>query len=371
MKEEIILAGVSIGLYGSLSLTSWYFFIRYLLGTCWKQEGEILAEEKSVTGNFRKLKMLFFFAMAMSSSADLPLYVACILESGPSFCHWGNSAYSITWSLHIMALSGYEVCLGIPLYMWSQIVTGHSVNTKLLMIGSAISYFLLQVLTIACVFSNYDPSGDSFETDPLNSSTVSVEAIYILLLAGAWLWYGIRLQLYVRSLGTRMEGGNTTLFKSVNGVMVMVVLCYMIRAICILILSINGTILVSYLEWLFFSRWLPYVFCSYLLIYLLRNKSISSAPEGAHTETIRNSLFGEYYKRSSESGCSDSSDVIIGTVNRERTSSMSSVSISGSSASIISQRSDWSDVADLNQTFSDDRGKDLNLIVSRLNDSLL
>ena len=351
MLVNIALAAINMTLYSSLCIISFYYYLLLRKKKEHLQTQQSATNEQALEGKYDDLKKIFFVAMAISGALDVPLYIGCIVEGGPQACRWDSLAYSATYSLHILALSGYEICLGIPLYIWSDMMTGHSEFKRVFMVMTALLYFLLQVLTVILIFINYDPSY-TFASNTINAGTVCAEAIFIFCLAVAWLWVGVKIQLYVRDIGAKLEAETKFLFK-VNVVMITIVVCFFFRAYLVLRLAVNPAS-IPYPMWLFLTRWLPYVLCSYLLIFLMRQKTRRSDVNENIASTVRSSMFGQYYKEGSQEGSVEDSDetqvrtsyaaMLFGVkpnmvgehaFEGSRRSSASSLS--------ISERSDWSD----------------------------
>ena len=273
--SPILIATLSLVLYTYLLVTCFYHYCQYTSDSVDKGKGQ-----------FHNSKRAFFFILAISSALDLPAYVGCVIHNGPPNCQWNSVTYSFCWIFHLLALVGYAMSLGIPLFLWSDIYHGRDGNlfrfsqysdfTKPFLHISIVCYFSVQLMTIcALLFSSDLQNPDNFHNHPLNVLAKVLDPILILLISAIWLFTGIRLQLYVVNVCFRPLYEKRILFV-INTVMFTVLCSYLLRATMIISLFLDSHHIEalnelgrSYTLWVIFTRWVPNIFCSLVLVHLL------------------------------------------------------------------------------------------------------
>jgi len=113
INEATLVASLSICFYGSLCLISTFFYATYTLRKFEKR------------GLYDDSKRFFLGVLALSSVADLPLYIVCIVKGGPYQCEWKDISYYITWFLQLLSLSGFCLILVIPSVLWADVMKGY------------------------------------------------------------------------------------------------------------------------------------------------------------------------------------------------------------------------------------------------------
>ena len=113
INEATLVASLSISFYGSLCLTSMYFYISYTRRHIEKH------------GLYDDSKRFFLGVLTLSSLADLPLYIVCVSKGGPDECEWKELSYYVTWFLQLISLSGFCLILVIPSVLWTDVIKGY------------------------------------------------------------------------------------------------------------------------------------------------------------------------------------------------------------------------------------------------------
>lgn len=291
MHEAETVSAISIILYGLLSLTSLYYWFRLR-----KNRNIDITKIESVKAQYiiskqqfaRESKSFFFFVLFLSSLFDIPFYVGCLTDGGPHHeCVWGGAWHTVVWSFHLLALFGYTLCLGIPLFLWSDVLNGrdgriwksaHSADaTKKFLRASVFLYLLLEIASIVSLLLN--GSDEYFGSNTYRHIFMVAEPALISCISIVWLSMGIRLQLYVRSVKFNKEAELRILF-FVNLVMFSIVVSFLMRAVLLVLVNYHvlnlGGKTFPYLLWVLLTRWMPYIYCSFMLIYILQRSESSS-----------------------------------------------------------------------------------------------
>jgi hypothetical protein len=130
------------------------------------------AGESMMTAKFHVHSRIFFFVLGVSALLDLPMYVGCIEQQGPTDCEWDNYQYSLFLGLHFVALCGYFYCLGVPLFLWAEVISNKeggvetvlsSFDTKKFLYLSITCYTILQFIRIIGLFSAPVSNHHSFQ----------------------------------------------------------------------------------------------------------------------------------------------------------------------------------------------------------------
>jgi hypothetical protein len=281
--DVILLASLSIVFYGLLAITAVYYYRKfYIIQT----KNPTTRYYRSNVGKFDDAKAWFFLILAICALSDIPLFVGCLAMDGPRDCEWNNPSYPVLWFLHIAAIWGYAYTIIIPCLLWSDMINKKDGKlflskfpadwTKRFFQLSFLAYFV--ATAINCIFAGifYQVSDHNYYNGTIfyNITELS-EPILIFLIAVGCLWCGIRLQLYVRcaKLGLFTE---LRFLLHMNVTMAIITVTYLVRALFILRLlffttkSYKEAFASSYFVWLICTRWLPYVFCSFCLVYTMR-----------------------------------------------------------------------------------------------------
>lgn len=121
------LAVVSTLLYASLAGVSTYYYFKFKFKRSNESGGDGLlwgglSLRSANMARFDEQKILFFLVLAVSASLDIPLFVACAAEGGPSQCEWDGVVYSLCWCLHLAATCGYMLSIILPAVLWHDII---------------------------------------------------------------------------------------------------------------------------------------------------------------------------------------------------------------------------------------------------------
>jgi hypothetical protein len=286
-----VMALLSAVLYGSLAITSGFYYRK--LRCAYLENGGISA----MKGPLNKSKLTFFMILCVSAMCDVPLFVGCLAEGGPLDCEWNTISYTLSWVLHLMALVGYAITMGIPLFLWSDIRHGRDGDlfsrkypdfSKLFLHVSIAAYFILLTMTAMTILIVAD-NPRKYHTTTLRKVGTLAEPIVIFIIASVWLWNGIRLQMYVVDVRFRRADERKILF-TINVVLFAILCSYLLRAVMVISLYTDyhtrtlHFLNYSYIVWVVCTRWIPYVFCSYLLIFLMR-RSVTTVEAVSLPET--------------------------------------------------------------------------------------
>ena len=159
MNTPVSVSIISIFLYVLLATTSFYHY-RILVHRSKNSKINIISSE--FTLKFNENKKLFFLILSISAILDIPLYIGCISEGGPKDCEWDAVTYVVFFILHLVSLCGYFICLGVPLFLWSDIITGNRevnveslfrcIDTKQFLFVSIACYGALQLVRVLSLF---------------------------------------------------------------------------------------------------------------------------------------------------------------------------------------------------------------------------
>jgi hypothetical protein len=115
----------------------------------------------------------------------------------------------------------------------------------------------------------------------LHAVTSCLESVFLVVILTIWLWCGVRLQMHVMEVSFRPEAERRILF-TINIVMAAILLSNLLRAIMILTLFLEEDFKIhlsySFLCWVVGTRWIPYVFCSALLIMIMQRSFDTLGP---------------------------------------------------------------------------------------------
>lgn len=277
------LASITIVFYSLLALVSGWFYRKFYL-IC--KENSLGQLGRSNIGKFDEAKSWFFLLLMISALADIPLYIGCVVKGGPHDCEWNGTSYAIFWFLHLCAVCGYAYTIIIPCLLWSDMINRKDGKlftskyppdgTKRFFQLSLLCYIGLTICNIIFGGLYYKVSNHSEYADTIFSVMCSLfEPICICSIAFGCLWSGIRLQRYVRQvkLGVKTE---IRFLLQMNITMAVISSSYLARGVLILRLvtflpkSFRSMLETSYFVWLLCTRWLPYIFCSFCLIVMMR-----------------------------------------------------------------------------------------------------
>jgi hypothetical protein len=124
---DISVAWISLCLYFLLFACSLYFYMKlskFNASNSPTLRAATLGPRARFEKEMNKSKQIFFCLIAISALFDMPYYLGCIVDSGPKDCEWDNDSFTIVWSVHLIASTGYAIAMGIPLFLWSDIVNG-------------------------------------------------------------------------------------------------------------------------------------------------------------------------------------------------------------------------------------------------------
>jgi hypothetical protein len=173
----------------------------------------------------------------------------------------------------------------LPATHWNRCLPQFSAAKYIIALSIA-AYIACQLSTIGgLLFSSELHHPDLFNASVLNKTTTLLECLLILVQITTWLWVGLSLYFYV--VGVRFDRAEQQrILQRLNVVLVIITICYCIRAFLVLILSTekygHEAVMKNYLFWLSCTRWLPYILSSLLLILLMRRKPPSARTKNYH-----------------------------------------------------------------------------------------
>jgi hypothetical protein len=295
MNQFSVMALLSGVLYASLAITAGYYY--------WKlRQPSVNSDGKPATASvsrtqMTKSKLTFFSVLLISATFDVPLYIGCLAMQGPLDCEWNTVSYTLCWVLHLLALVGYAITMGIPLFLWSDIHYGRDGNlfsrkypdfSKLFLHLSIACYFILQIMTSLTVLITAD-NPSKYKSSMVRKVASLAEPMVIFVIAAIWLWSGVRLQVYIVNVCFRPADERKILF-TINVVLFTILCSYLLRAIMVVSLYTDyhthtlHFLNYSYIGWVIGTRWIPYIMCSYLLIFLMK-RSVSTVDAVTVTDT--------------------------------------------------------------------------------------
>ena len=136
-------------------------------------------------------------------------------------------------------------------------------------------YLSLQVTTICAIAITKD---ERFNNEDYFLLTGYLESLCMTTIAFVWFVLGVQLRQNVSKMQFRPDL-ERRLLDQVNWVVLTTTISFMLRAFLI---SLNNYQLVviginfPYILWALFTRWCPYIFCSFLLTYVLQKSKPSS-----------------------------------------------------------------------------------------------
>ena len=279
--DSFATAIVSIFLYGSLSITCFYFASKF-----WDFEGKKLR-----TGLYVAPKFTFFVVLGISALMDLPTFLTCSGLGGPEECEWNATSYAFCWSCHLLATCGQQFAVITPSILWSDIIQQKDGNfwnssspldfVKVFFRISWLIYCGVVVMTVLGVILFSNPSDENAYTAHTTIGALSnlLNPIMLVVNASGCLYSGIRLQRHVVKVQLGTATQNRFLIQ-LNFVMIFITCTYILRAL--MVMSLYGAMpnsykrlfdpVGSYPYWLPLTQWLPFVFCSFSLVYMMRFK---------------------------------------------------------------------------------------------------
>jgi hypothetical protein len=292
---EIVVSGVSIFLYATLAVVSFV-----LCGRICRRFRHGTDDFVNATpfARYDGVRMMFFGVLGTSATLDLPLYIACIANHGDDACIWDGAGYSMVWLLHLFALIGYFLCLGIPLILWSNILRGSDTRlfgssladtdiSNICLLFSYLVYIAIICVEVGYVGYHFDDT-DAFHHNRVTDTVRSIESVFYAFVAGMWVLFGLRLRTLLPIVQDRKSGLGKMLMVA-NVFMFVIFASYIIRAVLIMAQSLkmgrvgrDDFIHEHFAFWTVGTRWLPYIICSILLIVIMNFTARSKASDSKH-----------------------------------------------------------------------------------------
>jgi hypothetical protein len=277
--QKVVGCSFSIALYALLSITSFSLYDGVRRRKA--RQGSDEYYNFSPVSKYDDVRLLFFRILGFSALMDIPLYAACLGRdmSDSSICVWNTFGFRIVWTLHLIALCGYFLCLGIPLVLWSSILKGSDVNLlvrPLFALNRSSNYLYATFFTyvvLICVEVGFVFNGDAINEDPSSrmKGARCAESVFYSFVACAWLVYGIRLRYHIPILQDR-DNDLRQLLRVTNVLMLVVCISYVARAGFIMFLMVSRKEKFrnnNFLLWIAATRWMPYIVCPGLLMAIM------------------------------------------------------------------------------------------------------
>jgi hypothetical protein len=264
---------ISIVLFSLLSVTCFYYARKF-----WNSRIRAV-----ITAKYGVPKFVFFVVLGCSAIFELPLFIACLQKNSPNQCEWDDPSFAVVHCFHLVATVGYQFSIITPAILWSDIIQhkdGNFCNTTssldAIKIFFRISFFLYCCVVLGIVI------GTATQGPPETIAIVSYGLMPAMLFvtAAGCLFCGLRLQYYVMKvrLNTAIQ---LKFLVQLNFVMLLITCSYFLRALLVMSLFDQMThsykvtfdgISKAYYLWILLTQWLPYVLCSFCLVYTMRFK---------------------------------------------------------------------------------------------------
>jgi hypothetical protein len=297
-NEAITIATFSIILYGIVFLIASYYYLKFL--RLERKHLTTVYHPSSGTGKYDQAKKLFFGILALSALLDIPTYIGCLANNGPTDCEWDGPEELLFWYFHLCALCGYACCIIIPCVLWSDMINKR--DGKLFFSAYPydrikryfqcllVLYFLNVVINIIGCSIYYKLSDPTyFQQSPTASFYSLLECILIVLISTGCLYCGLRLQIYVHEAKLNPIAEMKFLF-TLNVILFMIVISFLGRAILVVKFARGMPKSfqhpVNYAVFILIARWTPDVFCQILLCYIMRLSSGEIAAKHNPTSAV-------------------------------------------------------------------------------------
>jgi NADH:ubiquinone oxidoreductase subunit 3 (subunit A) len=298
VQLEVVGSSLSIVFYALLSVVSFVLLARVRRRKMRHDSDDFY--NLSLMSKYDDVRLLFFSVLGCCALLDIPLYIACLLHDsqGVKACLWDGHDFQAVWSLHLLALCGYFLCLGIPLILWSSIIKGS--NTSIFIRSMAdldmsniclYTTFLIYAVLICIEFVSDVMNAKATDSNPssLTSRVRSVESVFYCLVACIWVLFGIRLRFFLPILKD-LNSGIRQLLMVANVFMFVIFVSYLLRAVLILNQSQRlfgevgdvDFIHTHFVFWVAATRWLPYIVCSGLLMIIMNFASRTKSSDSRH-----------------------------------------------------------------------------------------
>ncbi len=311
-QEDIAIASVSVLLYAALAITSAYYYLKFR---------HIIKMKNSNPhcdyGRYDEPKIIFFLVLLICATLDLPMYIGCLAEGGPTDCEWDSVTYPIFWSMHLLALCGYAFSIVTPPVLWSDIINQKDGKlwfsaypmdgTKWFFQIALFCFWSVMSITVLLVILFYHVSDHKkfTQSSVLNAVSSIMEPALTFLISAGCLYCGVRLQQYV--MRVKLEGAKEIRFLfHLNVTLLIILATYLSRSLMVLRLfswmspAYTRAFSCSYFVWMLVTRWLPYIFCSFCLINEMRFTGAQIADKyNRHASTVLNTTTNSMLKSNS------------------------------------------------------------------------
>jgi hypothetical protein len=282
--EALGIASFSILFYSVIAFMSYHYYQKFVMIEKLNHGGvSSSVYYRNNLGKYDETKKLFFSILMISSLLDIPEYINCLVQDGPTDCQTDTPDFLIFWFCHLLALDGYACCIIIPCVLWSDMINkkdGKLFNSKfdddiikIFFKCILCLYFMNTFFMIVCAIIYFSMTPSEYASQIYYAICAFAEAILITLISLGCLFSGVNLLSYVKSAKLPEIIENKFII-TLNVILFVMVLSFLGRAVLIMRFSAfmpeefrNG---VPYSAYTVVSRWLPDIFCMYCLILIMR-----------------------------------------------------------------------------------------------------
>jgi hypothetical protein len=175
------------------------------------------------------MSTIFFTFMGISLMLELSQFIWYLIS--PTDPRSNNMAYDFVKFFHVIAVSGFTFCMGIPICVWAGMITGSEINILELSYTTAsktVLHFtiaLTMINTVVAIFQyflGYEDLWYLYIAATLSQALISL----------TWLCVGISLQ---RIVANTSVGSSFNIVFSLNVIIFLVFLCDLTRAVLLLV----------------------------------------------------------------------------------------------------------------------------------------
>ena len=283
-------------------------------------------------GRYGTPKVVFFVVLCISAILDIPLFVGCIVQGGPTDCEWNSPSYIVFWLFHLVATCGYIYAIITPPILWSDIIQQRDGNlwnsaypadsTKIFFRVVYVLFCLNEFITLvgSTMYQNPDNQAAYTKSNSLGAITDCFTPVITTVVTVGCLWSGIVLQRHVVSVGLR---GSTQfrIFVRLNITMFIIIVTYIMRSLLVLTLFEDmpheyvrffHPMRKNFFLWLLWTRWLPCIFCSFCLMNEMRFKGVGNGDSRHSGDALQQGLLGATGRQSSSMNVNPRSSILSG-----------------------------------------------------------
>lgn len=295
-QETFIIALLSVFFYSLLCFVSLRYYLKFHHLQHDSSNKAARLYYRTNLSHFDETKSQFFLILFLSALCDIPNYLLCLFSGSPSGCVWKNDfSFFVSYFFHLLAIGGYAYTIILPCILWNDIVNkkdGKLFFSKfpsnrikqyfqvlffLYIINSSLNVI---VIIINLIIASTDKSSDNDPDEIIQKNFVYnlcnfCEIFLIFFITVGCFYTGLSLLFYV--LKAKLDYKIIKkIFLHLNITIFIIVTCYATRGIMMFkIISFidsgfKDKLNFSYTVWILGTRWLPYIFCSFCLVSMMR-----------------------------------------------------------------------------------------------------